>query len=211
MSVERVRWTGLILVAGLALWLLLAGPGRVFGLRTDLIGIYLLMAGTAALLFAVSKIPREALESAASPTEWKARIGVAFSAVAIAYFLANAHVVDDAPLGHNAAATLVGTNLVMLLIAWAILISIVSSRWSGAVEQDERDRDIAVRAAGWGHGALVFSVIGMVVVLASPAERLAWATPQMIGNMLIFALMWGWFCEYVATLVLYHCDRAQSA
>ncbi len=202
MNLERVRWTGLIVMAGLALWLLLAGPGRLFGLRTDLIGIYLLMAGTGLLLYAVSKIPREALESAASPAEWKARIGLVFSAVAIAYFLTNAHVVNDVPLGHNREAAAVGTNLVMLLIAWLILSSIVSSRWSGAVEQDERDREIAVQAAGWGHGALIFCVIGIAVMLGSPAEKIAWATPPMIGNMLIFALMWGWFCEYVATLVL---------
>ncbi len=211
MSMERIRWTGLILMAGLALWLLLAGPGRLFGLRTDVMGIYLLMAGAGALLYAVSRIPREALETVASPAEWKARIGLAFSAVAIAYFLANADVVNDVPLGHNPSAIAVGTNLVMLLIAWVILSSILSSRWKGAVEQDERDREIATQAAGWGRGALIFCVIGIAVVLGSPAEKLAWATPPMIGNMLIFALMWGWFCEYVATLVLYHRDRAQNA
>ena len=41
----------------------------------------------------------------------------------------------------------------------------------------------------------------------SPVERLAWATHFMIANLLVFALMWGWLCEYVATAMLYWRDR----
>jgi hypothetical protein len=41
----------------------------------------------------------------------------------------------------------------------------------------------------------------------SPAERLAWATHFMIANLLVFALMWGWLCEYAATAVMYWRDR----
>jgi hypothetical protein len=63
----------LMLLAGLSLWLLLAGPGRLFGLQTGDFGVLVLMAGTWALLYAVSRIPREALDAAASPAEWKAR------------------------------------------------------------------------------------------------------------------------------------------
>jgi hypothetical protein len=202
---------GLIVIAGLALWLLLAGPGRLFGLRTDSYGILLLMAGAWGLLYAVSRIPAKALEVVASPAEWKARIGLVFSLVSIVYFLAKAHVFNDAALPHNAEAAAVGRNLVLLLIAWTIVSNVVASRWKDAVEEDERDREIAVAAAGWGRGALIFVIIGIAVMLSfSPARTLVWATPLMIGNMLIFALMWGWFCEYVATLAMYWKDRGAA-
>ena len=197
-----------MVLAGLSLWLLLAGPGRLFGLQTGDFGVLVLMAGTWMLLYAVSRIPREALDAAASPAEWQARIGVTFSAVSILYFLAKAHVFNDAPIPNNPDATAVGRHLVLLLVAWIILCSVVASRWKGAVDEDERDREIAVSAAGWGRGALIFVIIGIAVMLSvSPASRLAWATPSMIGNLLIFALMWGWLCEYVATLAYYWRDR----
>ncbi|MBP6750337.1 MAG: hypothetical protein KA144_11910 [Xanthomonadaceae bacterium] len=202
----------LLMLAGLALWMLLAGPGRLFGISTGQLGIVVLLAGTWALLYAVSRIPRDALDVAASPAEWKARIGTVFCLVAVVYFLANAHVFNDAPMRQNPEAAVVGRHLVLLLVAWAILSSMVASRWKGAVETDERDRDIAIAAAGWGHSALIFCIVGFAVTLGfTPAEKLEWATPPMIGNLLIFALMWGWLCEYVATLVLYRRDRAQTA
>lgn len=202
----------LLMLAGLALWMLLAGPGRLFGISTGQLGIVVLLAGTWALLYAVSRIPRDALDAAASPAEWKARIGTVFCLVAVVYFLANAHVFNDAPMRQNPEAAAVGRHLALLLGAWAILSSIVASRWKGAVETDERDREIAIHAAGWGRGALIACIIGFAVLLAyTPVDRLEWATPPMIGNLLIFALMWGWLCEYVATLALYRRDRAQTA
>ncbi len=204
--------TFLLALSGLALWMLLAGPGRLFGLSTGPIGVVVLLAGTWCLLHAVSRVPRDALDAAASPAEWKARIGTAFCLVAVVYFLANAHVFNDAPMRQNPEAAVVGRHLVLLLVAWAILSSVVASRWKGAVETDERDREIAIAAAGWGHGALIFCIVGFAVTLGfTPAEKLEWATPPMIGNLLIFALMWGWLCEYVATLALYRRDRVQAA
>ena len=99
-------------------------------------------------------------------------------------------------------------NLVMLMIAWVVIENALASRWQGVEEQDERDREIASQASGWGRGALIFSIIGIAVMLSfAPVERLAWATPLMLGNLLIFALMWGWLCEYAATLFLYWRDR----
>ncbi len=54
----------------------------------------------------------------------------------------------------------------------------------------------------------MFVVIGLAVMLAfSPADRLAWATHFMIANLLVFALMWGWLCEYAAAAVMYWRDR----
>lgn len=202
-----MRW-GLIVGAGCVLWLLLTGPKQLLGWDAGQLGMALLVASAWGLLYAVSLMPREALERSASPAEWKARIGAGFTSIAMIYFLWKMPVFNDAPILHNPHATAVGRNLVMLLIAWTILSEVLASRWKGAVEADERDREIAVLAAGWGRAALMFCIMGIAVMLGfSPAQKLEWATPLMIGNLLVFALMWGWMCEYVATLLYYRRDR----
>ena len=212
MHVSAWLRSALIVIASCALWLLLTGPKQLLGWDTGQLGMVLLIVSAWGLLSIVSRMPREALQRSASPAEWKARIGAAFTAIAIAYFLAKMHVFNNAVLPHNPDANAVGRNLVMLLIAWTILSSVLASRWQGAVEEDERDREIMVRAAGWGRGALIFCIVGIVVMLSfTLASRLEWATPLMIGNVLIFALMWGWLCEYVAILVYYSSDRTQTA
>ncbi len=202
-----IRWV-LMLVAGCGLWLLLAGPKQLLGWDAGNFGMVLLIASAWGLLYSVSRLPREALAQSASPAEWKARVGVGFTAIAMIYFIAKMHVFNDAPIPHNPDAAAVGRNLVLLLIAWTILSSVLASRWKGIVEEDERDREIAVNAAGWGRGALIFSIVGFAVTLSfTPATRLEWATPLMIGNLLIFALMWGWLWEYAATLIFYRNDK----
>ena len=202
-------WTrsALIVVAGCALWLLLAGPQELFGWDTGQFGMVLLVTSAWGLLYVVSRMSGEDLQRSASPAEWKARIGAGFTAVAMVYFFAKLHVLKDATLPHDPDATAIGRNLVLLLIAWLVLSEVLASRWKGAVEEDERDREIAVLAAGWGHRALIFCIVGIVMLSFTPADRLEWATPLVIGNLLIFALMWGWLCEYIATLAYYRRDR----
>ena len=210
-TVGAWRW-GLLVIAGIALWMLLAGPGQLLGWDTGKLGMVLLVGSAWGLLYAVSRLPREALARSASPAEWKARVGAGFTLVAIAYFLSKMHVFNDTAFPYNHGASAVGRNLVLLLIAWTVLSQMLASRLKGVVDADERDREIAVEAAGWGRGALIFCVIGIAVMLSfTSAARLDWATPLMIGNLLVFALMWGWLCEYVATLVYYRRDRREMA
>lgn len=208
MSLQRWGLPGLILVAGLGLWLLLAGPPKLLGIDTGNAGVVLLMGTVWISLYAIGRMPRGALDAAASPGEWKAWTGVAFMAIAIAYFVAKAHVFRDGTAWNNPDAGIVGRNLVMLLIAWTVLSSVMSSRWKGAVQEDERDREIAAQASGWGRGAMMFWVIGIALLLGfSPPEKLQWATHLMIANLLVSALMWGFLCEYAATAVYYWRDR----
>ena len=128
--------------------------------------------------------------------------------VAVIYFLVKAQVFQRMSAWNDPDAAAVARNLVMLLIAWAVLANVLASRWKGAVREDERDREIEKQAAGWGHGALVFCIIGIVAMLGfSPAEKLQWARPFVIANLLVFALMWGWLCEYGATALMYWRDR----
>src|SRR3546814_6910921 len=91
----------------------------------------LLVTAAWVLLFAAQSLPRGDLDRAASPGEWKAWIGVVFMAVAVAYFLAKIRVFQGAGVPFNPEATAVGRNPVLLLVAWAVLSSVVASRWKG--------------------------------------------------------------------------------
>jgi magnesium-transporting ATPase (P-type) len=203
------RWlVGAVLVAAVALWLLLAGPARILGFDGGQAGIVLLMATAWMSLFRISRAPRDQLEGMASPSEWRAWLGLGFMLAAVVYFLVKAQVFQRMSAWNDPDAAAVARNLVMLLIAWAVLANVLASRWKGAVQEDERDREIEQQAAGWGRGALVFIIIGIAVMLGfSPAERLQWARPFVIANLLVFALMWGWLCEYAATAIYYWRDR----
>lgn len=205
---RRWAWLALVVPAGLALWLLLAGPARVLGLDPGKLGMVLLVGTAWISLYAVSRLPRGELAAMVSPGEWRAWVGFGFTLTAILYFLCKVPVFGHGPGWGNPDAGAVARNLVMLLIAWAVLSGVMRWRWKGAVQEDERDRDIEKQASGWARGALIVVIIGLAVMLGfSPAEKLQWATHFMIANLLVFALMWGWLCEYAATAIYYWRDR----
>lgn len=190
-----------------ALWLLLAGPREVLGVDTGPLGMVLLATATWTSLFALSQLPRGEAERVLAPGEWKAWIGTGFMALGMAYFLGNADVFAAGEAG-DPAPRRVATHLVLMLVAWTVLTQVLASRWKGAVEEDERDRQIAVRAAARGRGALVASIAAFAVLLGlSPPHRLQWASHFMVANLLVFALMWGWLVECAATAALYWRDR----
>lgn len=198
---------GLSAIALPALWLLLAGPRQVLGMDTGPLGVVLLVTAAWTSLFALSQLLRGEAERALAPGEWKAWIGTGFMALGMAYFLGNADVFAAGRAG-DAASRQVATHLVLMLVAWAVLSQVLASRWKGAVEEDERDRQIAVRAAAWGRGALVLCIVGVAVMLGfSPARKLQWASHFMIANVLVFALMWGWLVECAASAAMYWRDR----
>ena len=207
MKVQRWVWVVLATAAGLALWLLLAGPARVLGFDPGKAGMALLVGTAWISLYSVSRIPQGQLE-AVSPGEWRAWIGFGFTLVAVLYFLSKASLFQQGTAWDNPDASAVARNLVMLLIAWTVLSTVMGSRFKGAVQEDERDREIEKQAGGWGRGALMFVIVGLAVMLGfSPATKLQWATHFMIANLLVFALMWGWLCEYAATAIYYWRDR----
>lgn len=186
-----------------ALWLLLAGPERVFGIDAGKLGMALLVTAAWTSLLALSRLPRGEGEAAVAPGEWKAWIGTGFMLVAVAYFLGKLDVFSGASYGDHVAQA-VARNLVLLLVVWLVLSKVVAARWKGAVEQDERDRGIAVRAEGWGRGALAACITGYAVLFGfSPPDRLQWASHFMVANLLVLALMVGWLAEYAATALLY--------
>ncbi len=208
MHTRRRIVSALLVPAGLGLWLLLAGPDRLLGIDTGNVGVVLLMGAVWVSLWAIGRLPRGTLDTAVSPGEWKAWVGTVFMAIGLVYFLSNLHVFGAGRLRHNPEAAVVGRHLALLLVAWAILSGVMASRWKGQVEADERDREIACTASAWGRGALTGALVVLAVTLAFlPDERLHWATPLMIANQLIAALMLAGLVEYAVGAVHYWRDR----
>jgi hypothetical protein len=208
--VERRRglFVGLAITGVVATWLLLAGPERVLGVDAGNAGVFLLMAVGWGSLYAISRIPDGGLGETMSPGEWRAWLGFAFTLVIGAYSVVHAHVFQGPPLWQNPDANRIGRNIVMLLVAWAILSRVLDARWRSAVQRDERDRQIDARATQSARIALVVILVGYAVLFSfSPAERLAWAPPPMIGHMLIVALIVSCAVEYFATALGYWRDR----
>lgn len=208
MSLHRGRFIALAVVAAVATWLLLAGPGRILGFDAGNAGVFLLMAVGWGSLYAISRIPDGGLGETMSPGEWRAWLGLAFTLVIGAYSIVHAHVFQGPPLWHNPDANRVGRNIVMLLVAWAILSRVLDARWRSAVQRDERDREIDARAVQSARIALVVVLVGYAVLFSfSPTERLAWAPPPMIGHLLIVALIASCAVEYGVTALAYRRDR----
>lgn len=202
------RFAGLLIVAGLAFWLLLAGQATLLGIDTGQAGTALLVTTAWISMYAVSGLPRSELDQVASLGEWKARIGTGFMAVAVGYFLVDIHVFQGASAFHNLDASRVGRNLVLLLVAWTVLSSVLGSRWKDQVQQDDRDREIEKHASGWARTALIVFVIGLALMLGfSPTIKLHWASHFMIANLLIVGVMISCLSEYVTTAVHYWRDR----
>ena len=203
-------WLLLLPLAGFGLWTMLASPRELFGIDPGHLGMFALVASTVAALSLLTRMSLEHLD-AASPAEWKAWIGTGFTLVGVIYFLARIplFVVADWRDPHVGA---VSRNLVLLLVAWIALSSVLAARWKGRVGEDERDREIAARAAGWGRGVLVACLVGLAVTLGfSPPERLQWATHFMVANLLVLALMVHCLVEYAATTLMYLRDRRAAA
>lgn len=209
MAVHRWTLIGLLGFAGLAMWLLVAGPSELLGLDTGNAGMVLLITSAWIALYAISRMPRGEGEQAISPGEWKAWTGLGFMIVAIGYFLANVQVFTHGGPADNGDANRVGRNLVMLLIAWTVLSSAMKSRWQGEVEEDERDRQIATQANNTGYCAISVYVIALALLLGfSPANKLEWATHFMIGNLLVLGLMFATLFEHASKV--FHYARARQ-
>lgn len=202
------KW-GLAGVVGLALvafWVLLAGPEEILGLDLGGFGIGLSALVAWLAIHGISAAPRGELDETVSPGEWKAWIGAGFSALVVGYLLTKADVIADATDLRDLGR--IGRNIVLLIIAWAVVSQVLQWRWKGAVLADERDREIEVRAAQWGHTSTCVAVIGIAVTLGlTPAARLAWATPIAIAHLLILALVVSSLVEYAVSGVSYWRDR----
>jgi hypothetical protein len=197
---------GVVLLALVSFWVLLAGPEEILGLDLGGFGIGLASLTAWLALHGISVAPKGELDDAVSPGEWRAWIGAGFTVLVAGYLFARRDVIAGAIDLHDLGR--IGRNIVLLLIAWAVVSQVLQWRWKDRVLADERDRDIAVRAAAWGRMATVVAMIGIAATLGlTPAARLAWATPIVVAHLLIFALVVSCLVEYAVTGVSYWQDR----
>ena len=202
------KWglAGVVGLAMVAFWVLLAGPEEILGLDLGGFGIGLSALVAWLAIHGISVAPRGELDESVSPGEWKAWVGAGFSALVVGYLLTKADVIANATDVDDLGR--IGRNIVLLLIAWVVVSQVLQRRWKDAVLADERDRDIEVRAAKWGRMATEVAVIGIAVTLGlTPAARLAWATPIVIAHMLIAALVVSSLVQYAVTGLSYWKDR----
>lgn len=204
MRVNSLGFAGLLALAGIGLWLMISGSGRFFGIDIGTFGVVLLITTTWLSLYAVSALPDGEFERRIAPGEWRAWIGLGFMALAIIYFVSKLHLFQGEAFPHAHHAQVVVRNLVLLLVAWAVLSQVLEARWRDRVQADERDRQIEADGSRWGQGGLVFAVVVLMVLLGfSPPDRLTWASHFMIANLLALVLMVGWLVEHAAVAVLY--------
>lgn len=207
MVAGRGTLIALLGLAGVASWMLVAGPSRLLGIDSGHLGMAMLVSTAWFALYAISRLPRDAIAQV-SPGEWKAWVGLGFMVVAVGYFVSHLQVFTVGGPADNPHANRIGSHLIMLLIAWTVLSSVLKSRWQGEIEEDERDRQIAVRSQRWAHGAVSAYVIGLALLLAfSPADRLQWATHFRVGNLLVLGLMVASAIEHATRASLYVRDR----
>ncbi len=208
MRASRGVFAGLVGVAAVALWMLLAGPAKVLGIDTGSAGVALMLIVAWGSLYAIGRMPDGGIGHAVSPGEWRAWLAFGFTAAIAAYAIVHAAVFQGPPLFRNPDAGRIGRNIAMLAIAWMVLSHLLGARWRAKVQTDERDRAIEARAASCASTTLGVYVIGLAVMLGfSPSEKLAWAPPPMIAHLLVVGLILSCVVEYGVTAVSYWRDR----
>lgn len=143
-----------------------------------------------------------------SPGEERAWVGLLFTAGILAYLALHSAQMVSADGSMAPEASRIGRQIVMLILFWQIVMQVLKRRWRDAVERDERDRIIDARADRGALIALSVFVIGVAVTFAfSPIDRLAWAKPMTISNLMLYGLIGSSALGYLATGVSYWRDR----
>ncbi len=150
----------------------------------------------------------ESATPTASPGEQRAWIGLVFSFAILVYLGLRGPllVAADGSLARGASA--IGRHLGFLIAVWLVAMQVLRKRWRDSVELDERDRVIHARAVDWARGGLSVFVIGVAVTFAfTPLERLDWAQPMVISNLMMAGLIASCVLEYAVTALSYWMDR----
>lgn len=195
-----------IVCAGLGAWLQLAAPDRILGLDAGGLGFAIVFLVALAAIYALRTWPRSGFDESLSPGEWRAWGSLSGSLVILACV-----VVESGELmGVLRPGDLerIGRRISVLLLVIAAVAWMVDRRWKQRVQSDERDRDIAARAAVRGRATLAFAVFALVMLLAgSPAGNLAWASHMAIAHLLVYAIVLGFVVEYGYAVARYVRDR----
>jgi hypothetical protein len=146
----------------------------------------------------------EAALPTASPGEQQAWIGFVFTLAILAYYAVRGPLMVAADGSRAPEAAAIGRHIGFLVVAWLVVMQVLRKHWRDSVEQDERDRMIQARATRWARGGLSVFVIGVAVTFAfTPLDRLHWAQPMTISNLMMFGLIAASLLEYLVTALAY--------
>ena len=205
----RSRFVMWLVLAGVGLALFFTGEYRDLGLPLGWLGMFLFVAAVWFSVAQLHAIPASDEESQVAPGEWQAWVGVAFAGAVIAVLVLKADLfLPQLPIHRNpqigAAARSIGT----LFVAWLVLAQVLKQRWTGRVQADERDVQIALVAGQWARCAAAGGVIAIALLLGfSDTERLRGFSYPFIAHMLVLALVCGLWVEQLASAMLYRRDR----
>jgi fumarate reductase subunit C len=213
LSITRLAWMLLVLALVGAVAGLFGPHERVWGIDLGATGtaVFGFTLWTGAWLFA--RYPDAIFPREWSVAERRAWAGLVFltlvSVSFVRFMIAIAHL--DAP--PVAIAELPSRhfiwNLIVLLIAWAVVAKTLRGPAPDVVELDERDLRMQRSADRAGDWALTLVVIAVVLLLAFvPAERLAWwLTPLVAANVLLGLLIGRTFVEHAFLVARYALER----
>ena len=208
---EPFAYRPFVFASGLAaalvgFWFVFWPPGLIDQAPWYAIGPLLLAVGTAVAALQLSVRTLAGVEERMAPAEIGAWLLLVYTTAIAAWVLAYAHLLMDGWSRSDMRSASI--RLMMLVLPYLVVSTVMRARRGKAVLEDERDRQIEIRAVQWGRGALVACIFGVMLMLAfSPAYKLQWATPPAIATMLLFALVWGWLVEAAAKVAMYLWDR----
>lgn len=195
----------LIAPAAMALWLIVSVPSRWFGLDTGAIGAALMLLVAWSGLWLSSRLKEEG-ESNVSPGEQQAWVALAFTGLIGGLMVYQSNLL----LGAKSVADLreLGRPIAMLVVGWIIFSAILRQRIGNRIQHDERDRDVERASDIAGYTSLCIAIMILVVLLGfSPPEKLVWATPLVLANLLVFVLVLANLIANITAISLYRRDR----
>jgi len=205
----RNRLVASLLLAGVGLVLFFDGNYHALGLPLGMVGVWMFVIAVWFLVDAVNRTPRSDAELAIAPGEWQSWVGLAFMTALLLAMLQKAPLfMAHLPINENPDAGATGRSIGTLFVAWLVLSHVLRRRWQGKVVEDERDRQIAETASGWGRTASTVAVIALAVTLGfSPTQRLQTFSYPLIAHALMITIVAGAWVDYAVTAWLYWRER----
>jgi hypothetical protein len=146
-----------------------------------------------------------------SPGEQRAWIGLVFTAAILVYYALRGSQMVAADGGMAPEASAIGKHIGMLVAGWLVVMRVLRKRWRDTVEEDERDRGIQACASSWARVGLSAFVLCIAVMFAfSPPDRLQWAVPMTVSNLMMTGLIASSLLEYAVIGVAYWRDRRST-
>ncbi|KFN41416.1 hypothetical protein [Arenimonas oryziterrae] len=205
MSLTRVRDIALSLMALVGLYLLYFAPDRDYGWIGNAI-----LIGSAWITFYLWSKSAPLAGLSWSLGEQLATLSLAFTGVVAVFFVLKMQqmgwqVTDLKQPGVRS----LGRNIVLMLVLSYVLMAALRARAGQEAVEDERDRQIAARAAAHAHIVLVVALIGLVLNLGFGGSVFAsYATPLNIAHWLIGLLIASILAEHFSAVWQYRRDRA---